>query len=143
MSKLVKVKRLNTWTFNLAQLATIKQAQATAIKISTGPIIVGGGVKPQTDKGSTSGYYRPDWVGGPGGFAEPNFTDPNTGERYFYLHYRFRNGAEGMNVGLIMDLFRRYPTSPHYVMGVLALEADAIAHSTHTVVAALRRLLAA
>ena len=32
-----------------------------------------------------------------------------------------------MNVGLIMDKFRRYPSSPLYVMSVLAAEADSMA----------------
>jgi hypothetical protein len=97
------VSDTNTWLFNTNQLATWDQARETAIKLSVGP------------------------VGGPGGFPEPNYTDPKTGEKYFYLHYRFQNGAEGMNVGLIMDKFRRYPNSPMYVMGALAAEAASMA----------------
>ena len=117
----------NTWLFNTNQLATWDQARDCANKLSAGPIVVGSGVKPETNDSHTSGIYRPDWIGGPGGFAEPNHTDPVTGEKYFYLHYRFRNGAEGMNVGLIMDKFRRYPNSPMYVMGALAAEAASMA----------------
>ncbi len=117
----------NTWLFNTNQLSTWEQAREYAIKLGAGPIIVGNGVKPETASAATSGIYRPDWEGGPGGFAEPNFTDPKTAEKYFFLHYRFRNGAEGMNVGLIMDKFRRYPNSPFYVMGALASEAASMA----------------
>lgn len=118
----------NTWLFNTNQLATWDQAREYAVKLGAGPIVVGNGVKPETGDSKTSGIYRPEWVGGPGGFAEPNHTDPVTGAKYFYLHYRFHNGAEGMNVGLIMDLFRRYPMSPAYVMSRLATEAASMAH---------------
>jgi hypothetical protein len=113
--------------FNTNQLATWEQARDYANKLTAGPIVVGGGVKPETADPAASGIYLPNWVGGPGGFAEPNYTDPLTGAKYFFLHYRFRNGAEGMNVGLIMDKFRRYPNSPAYVMMALAAEADAMA----------------
>jgi len=117
----------NTWLFNTNQLATWDQARDYANKLSAGPIVVGAGVKPETGDPKTSGIYLPDWVGGPGGFAEPNYTDPLTGAKYFYLHYRFHNGAQDMNVGLIMDKFRRYPNSPAYVMRALAEEAASIA----------------
>jgi len=117
----------NTWLFNTNQLATWEQAREYANKLSAGPVMVGNGVKPETSNPATSGIYRPDWVGGPGGFAEPNHTNPLTGEKSFFLHYRFRNGAEGMNVGLIMDKFRRYPNSPAYVISALASEASSMA----------------
>src|SRR5206468_1117562 len=99
----------NTVLFNTNQLATWEQAREYANKLTAGPIVVGNGVKPETGSPGTSGIYLPEWIGGPGGFAEPNYTDPQTGTKYFFLHYRFRNGAEGMNVGLIIDKFRRYP----------------------------------
>lgn len=113
----------NTVLFNTNQLATWEQAREYANTLSAGPIVVGNGVKPETGNAASSGIYLPDWLGGPSGFAEPNFTDPQTGAKYFFLHYRFRNGAEGMNVGLIIDKFRRYPHSPSYVMSALAAEA--------------------
>ena len=113
--------------FNSNQLATWEQARDFANRLSAGPIVVGAGVKPETSDPASSGIYLPSWSAGPGGFAEPNFTDPHTGAKYFFLHYRFRNGAQGMNVGLIMDKFRRYPNSPAYVMGALAAEADSMA----------------
>jgi len=108
--------------FNQNQLATWDQAREYAIRISMGPIVVGGGVKPETPNSSTSGIYRPDWQAGPGGFVEPNYTDPRTGEKYFFLHYRFNQGQEGVNVGLVIDRFRRYPTSPLYVLSQLTAE---------------------
>ena len=117
----------NQVLFNTNQLATWEQARDYANRLSAGPIVVGAGVKPETGDPDTSGIYLPSWVGGPGGFAEPNFTDPLTGAKYFFLHYRFRNGAHGMNVGLIMDKFRRYPNSPAYVMSALGAEADTMA----------------
>ncbi len=117
----------NEQLFNTNQLATWEQARECANKLSAGPIVVGNGVKPETANAATSGIYLPEWFGGPGGFAEPNYTDPKTGEKYFFLHFRFRNGAEGMNVGLIMDKFRRYPNSPFYVMSALAAEANSMA----------------
>ena len=117
----------NTLLFNTNQLATWEQARECASQLTAGPIVVGNGVKPETGNSGTSGIYLPEWLGGPGGFAEPNHTDPQTGAKYFFLHFRFRNGAEGMNVGLIMDKFRRYPNSPYYVMSALAAEANSMA----------------
>lgn len=120
------VNDTNHVLFNTNQLATWEQARDYANRLSAGPILVGAGVKPQTNNPATSGIYLPAWEGGPGGFAEPNYTDARTGDKYFFLHFRFRNGAEGMNVGLVMDKFRRYPNSPAYVLNALAAEADAM-----------------
>jgi ATPase subunit of ABC transporter with duplicated ATPase domains len=75
-----------------------------------------------------TGIYRPMWLSGPGSFPEPSYTDEN-GWKYFYLHYRFKNGGEGMNVGLIIDKFKRYPTSPLYVLSELAKEANTLQRS--------------
>ncbi len=116
----------NQVPFNMAQLSTWDQARQYANILTAGPIVVGEGVMPETGDPSTSGIYIPSWVAGPGGFAEPNYTDPKTGFNYFFLHYRFRNGATGMNVGLIMDKFSRFPMSPAYVLTELAAEADAM-----------------
>jgi len=114
--------------FNIAQLATWEQAREYANKLSAGPIVVGGGVKPETSNTASSGIYTPEWLPGPGAFPEPHFFDDVSGKKYYNLHFRFRNGAEGMNVGLIVDKFRRYPSSPLYVMRALAAEADSIAN---------------
>ena len=111
----------------MAQLSTWDQARQYANILTAGPIVVGEGVLPETVDPSTSGIYIPDWIAGPGGFAEPAYTDPKTGLNYFFLHYRLRNGATGMNVGLIIDKFSRFPMSPAYVLTELASEADAIA----------------
>lgn len=116
----------NNWLFNTNQLATREQARVFAQKLGAGPIVVGNGVKPETADNKTSGIYTPEWSGGPGGFEEPHYTDPLTGELYFFLHYRFQNGGEGMNVGLIMAKFRSYPMSPGYVLWNLAQEANSL-----------------
>ena len=115
-----------TQQFNIAQLATWDQAREFATKLGAGPIVVGDGVKPETSNPNTSGIYIPIWLPGPAAFPEPHFFDEVTGKKYYFLHYRFRNGAEGMNVGLIMDKFKRYPNSPAYVMMALAAEANSI-----------------
>jgi hypothetical protein len=43
--------------FNIAQLASWEQARECAAKLSVGPIVVGGGVMPETADPSTSGIY--------------------------------------------------------------------------------------
>lgn len=115
--------------FNIAQLATWEDARDCAKKLSSGPVVVGGGVKPESADPYTTGIYIPDWLSGPAGFEAPYQEDTQTGKKYYYLHFRFRNGAEGMNVGLILDKFRRYPTSPGYVLSEFAKEADSLARS--------------
>lgn len=120
---------INQVPFNMAQLATWEDARHYANILSAGPIVVGEGVSPETSDPDKSGIYIPFWVGGPGGFAEPNYIDPATGKKYFFLHFRFRNRAEGMNVGLIIDKFSRYPMSPAYVMTALAAEAQSMIQS--------------
>jgi hypothetical protein len=118
---------INQVPFNMAQLSTWDQARQYANILTAGPIVVGEGVRPETGDQATSGIYIPDWIAGPGGFAEPSYVDPVSGLNYFFLHYRFRNGATGMNVGLIMDKFSRFPMSPAYVLTELASEANSIA----------------
>jgi len=113
--------------FNLAQLASWDQARDLAVKLSVGPIVVGGGVLPETGDPETSGIYTEYWLGGPGNFPEPHYFDEMTGTHYYPLHFRFRNGAAGMNVGLIIDKFKRFPNSPLYVFGNLAAEANSMA----------------
>ena len=117
----------NSSIFNPAQLATWEKARELAARLSEGPLVVGDGVLPETSDPKTSGIYTPEWLGGPGQFPEPSGVDETTGEKLYFLHYRFRNGAEGMNVGLIADRFRRYPTSPAYVLRSLAEEAAMLA----------------
>src|SRR5260370_39340414 len=114
----------------MAQLATWEDARKYANILNAGPIVVGGGVSPETSDPDKSGVYIPLWVGGPAGFAEPNYTDTQSGQKYLFLHYRFRNGAEGMNVGLIIEKFSRYPLSPAYVMRALAAEDPSMARNS-------------
>lgn len=114
--------------FNIAQLATYEQAKDLAARLSNGPIIVGGGVKAGTDEAGSihvtdCGIYRPVWNEQPWS-QEPFYENPATGEKFYFLHFRFNNGTEGMNVGLINDKFSRYPMSPLYVMGEIAKEAE-------------------
>ena len=113
--------------FNLAQLATWDLAREYATKLSSGPVVIGGGVMPETGDPETSGIYTELWLGGPGNFPEPHYFDEKTGQHYYPLLFRFHNGAAGMNVGLIMDKFRRYPSSPSYVLSTLAAEANSMA----------------
>lgn len=120
--------------FNLMELATYEEARAIRSLLNT--YGTGGGVLPGDDEsGSTPvsnpnfpwlpaavalpGIYQPSWLGGPGGFPIP--SSPG-GKKY--LHFRFKNGGEGMNVGLIIDKFKRYPLSPIYVINTLNDEAN-------------------
>jgi hypothetical protein len=109
-----------TWTFNPNQLATWDDARALAAQIETFRITtgvpMGGGVKPETADANTSGLYVPSWVGGPGGFPEPNDVE----NLKYWLHFRFQNGASGINVGLILDKLVRYGGNTMYVFSSLA-----------------------
>jgi|SRR6185369_12172165 len=64
------------------------------------------------------GIYLPLWAAGP--HADP---EPNAGNMLF-LHFRMTNGKEGLNVGLWVDKFRRYPDNPSYVLAQLAADAQ-------------------
>jgi hypothetical protein len=121
------LSQINQVLFNTAQLATWDDARKYASLLSAGPIVVGLGVSPESTDQAKSGIYVPSWDGGPSGFQEPTYTDPQTGVQYSWLHYRFLNGASGMNVGLIIDKFKRYPNSPAYVLSTLAQEAASLA----------------
>lgn len=104
--------------FNPEQLTTWDEAKQIALHFKT-PVngkLIGGGLKNLTSKVETSGIYLPVWVGGPGGFPEPRI-----GKARAYL-FRFKNGFEGANVGLVRELFKKYPLSPGYVMGQLGKE---------------------
>ncbi len=112
-------------SFNVAQLATWEQARDIAAKLSQGFFVVGNGVAPEGQNPNTSGIYVPVWLTETG-FQAPQHVDAN-GNQYLYLHFRFNNGAEGMNVGLVREQFKRYPTSPIYVTKCLADEAAMLA----------------
>ena len=74
---------------NPNQLATIEEAKAIALQLST----VGNGVKD---------IYIPQYDG--------PYTAPEVGNSKFY-HLRFNNGAEGFNVGLVRTLMKQCPTT--------------------------------
>lgn len=114
--------------FNRAQLITYEDAVVLRDMINKTPLytgqLLGGGVKPFTADPDKSGIYRPLWLPGPGSFPEPHYTRPEDGlTEYGYL-FRFNNGADGVNAGLIRDKFTRYPTSPGYVLNSFAEEIN-------------------
>lgn len=111
--------------FNLAQLASWAQARDLAKQLTDRGI--GRGVKPESGDPELSGIYTEPWLGGPANFPEPHYFDEKTGTHYYPLHFRFNNGAGGMNVGLIMDKFKRFPMSPGYVWDTIAREVNAMA----------------
>ncbi|HEY3740005.1 MAG TPA: hypothetical protein VGL53_09180 [Bryobacteraceae bacterium] len=74
---------------NPNQLSTMDEAKAIAAQLGT----LGGGVKD---------IYIPDYEG--------PFNAPSNGNSMFY-HFRFNDGAEGFNVGLIRTLMKSFPTT--------------------------------
>ncbi len=108
--------------FNPAELATWDEARTLRKLLNYSPIFYTKGLQCLPWWGSvtndTSGIYIPPWTPGPHGDPEPN-----SGQSMF-LHFRFSNGMEGMNVGLVREFFGRYPTSPLYVLSQLAIEVQ-------------------
>lgn len=76
-------------SMNPNQLATEDEAKALALQLAG----VGNGVKE---------WYIPEYDG--------PWSAPEMGASKFY-HYRFNNGAEGFNVGLVRTLKKQCPTS--------------------------------
>ncbi len=107
--------------FNINQLATYGQARELAAKLGT---FVGGGVLPETDDPKTSGIYRPEWIAGVDINQEPRMRA--YGRVYWSLHFRFKNGFQGMNVGLVREKFKSFPNSPQYVLDQLSQEAGPV-----------------
>ncbi|MGH7836339.1 MAG: hypothetical protein ACREQC_00785 [Candidatus Binataceae bacterium] len=83
---------------NPNQFATLSEAKAIAQQLNS----IGGGVRPFADDDSVSGIYIPDYFG--------PYPTPSIGDSKFY-HFRFNNGAEGFNVGLIRLFMQVFPTS--------------------------------
>lgn len=126
--------------FNSRQLSSYQEAHALVDAINGHPLllngqlrVMGGGVLPGDDSldkhedGSENrfvGIYIPAWLVGPAGFRQGQAVDSKTGVKYYSLHLRFRNGKQGMNVGLILDKFARYPNSQDYVLRQIAAEAE-------------------
>jgi hypothetical protein len=107
--------------FNLAQLATWQEAMKMVDFINFSQLFQSAGIMiiPQDPTHVHSGAYIPSWVSGPGGFQEPV-----NGNLYF-IHYRYSNGMEGMNAGLVREKFKSFPLSPVYVLGTLLAEVQA------------------
>lgn len=80
----------------MSQFVTHDDAKAIALQLAT----IGGGVLPEHPDQSVSGIYIPDY--GP-------FPTPSQGEAKFY-HFRFRNGASGLNAGLVKGIMQTFPT---------------------------------
>jgi hypothetical protein len=74
---------------NPNQLATIDQANAMKAEIGS----IGGGVVDT---------YIPEYEG--------PFSPPSNGDAMFY-HFRFADGAEGVNVGLLIQQSKVFPTT--------------------------------
>lgn len=103
--------------FNPAQLVTLDEARALVVEMNARGI--GGGVLPESKDQSVSGIYIDPWD------VQPDSPAPEIGEAKFYS-LRFKNGAAGINVGLVLDKFNRYPTSPAYVWSQVAAEVDSM-----------------
>ena len=106
--------------FNPAQLATWAEATALVKLINASAQFQAAGlfILPQDPLHVHSGAFIPSWVSGPGGFQEPV-----NGNQYF-IHFRYNNGFEGMNAGLVREKFRSFPLSPAYVIGTLLAEVQ-------------------
>jgi hypothetical protein len=80
------------------QFTTFEEAQRIAKEVGA----IGGGVLPfQAEDPERSGIYIAEYYG--------PFATPEDGERKFY-HFRFRNGAEGFNAGLVKRTMEYAPT---------------------------------
>ena len=108
--------------FNSAELTTLQEAVDFRKRLNYAPSFYKRALQILPWWGEvdnrTSGIFIPLWEGGPGGFEIPN-----DGLSHWY-HYRFSNGFEGMNAGLVRDRFARYPNSPLYVIEQIALEVQ-------------------
>lgn len=108
--------------FNKEQLASWGEATRIADRLNKSQAFRQAGITVKPQNPPNSGIYRPVWLSGPGGFPEPH------GDGTYSLHFRFSNGMEGMNVGLVREKFDKYPTSPLYVIGTLLTEVQQGAH---------------
>lgn len=84
---------LQTWGFNPNQLATHDEAKALAAELGS----VGGGVRE-----IYLGFWLPQGGPQPQGEVDGTLTLP-------WL-FRFNNGIDGVNVGLVRETKKRYPT---------------------------------
>jgi len=87
--------------FNMQQLASRDQAAQLALLLDT--YNIGEGVKE---------IYIPEFL------LSQTPEETVAGVRYEWLHFRFNNNAEGINVGLILDMMKRN-TNRAYVLSIL------------------------
>lgn len=87
--------------YNMQQLASRDQAAQLSILLDT--YNIGEGVKE---------IYIPEFL------MSQTPEEVVNGVRYEWLHFRFNNGAEGINVGLILDMMRRN-SNRAYVLSIL------------------------
>jgi hypothetical protein len=73
---------------NPNQLATIEEAKSIATRLGS----IGGGI---------ADIYIPEYMG--------PYSAPENGTAKFY-HFRFRNGADGFNVGLVRTTMQYFPS---------------------------------
>jgi len=71
------------------QLSTIEEAKAIAAKLGA----IGNGI---------ADIYIPEYLG--------PYAPPENGTAKFH-HFKFRNGADGFNVGLVRSTMKFFPTS--------------------------------
>jgi hypothetical protein len=130
-------KPMTDVTFNPEELATYEEARAirdllnSDTRFAGAQILMGddeNGATPQVNPNfpwlppivPQLGIHRLVWEGGPGGFQEPGISNAK------FLHFRFSNGFDGMNVGLVRQKFKAYmlagPAGASYVMDQLAAE---------------------
>ena len=93
--------------FNPDQLATWNQAEKYAKRINNSAPFRQAGI-------TVAEIYLPSWISGPGGSPEPSGPD-----NLKWLHYKFSNGMDGVNVGLVVTEFQLYPAAPLYVFNWL------------------------
>ena len=94
--------------FNPDQLATWAQATQIAKIINASAPFQAAGISILKQNPPNSGIYIPAWgsTGGP---------IPSGPGGLVWLHFRFSNGMSGVNVGLVIAEFKRYPSAPLYV----------------------------
>lgn len=82
----------------MTQFTTLEEAKRIARELGA----IGGGVLPyDANDNERSGIYIAEYYG--------PFATPQEGEKKFY-HFRFRNGAEGFNAGLVKRTMEYAPT---------------------------------
>jgi len=117
--------------FNPAQLATIEEAREIARLINSTPMAltdrdpepIGGGILPESKDPKLSGIYDPVWLTVNEPTAPPSSDRPGA----LFLHFRFANGCDAINVGLVREQFKRYPSAPLYVLRQLRIEVADLA----------------